>query len=222
MDKQKEAGVEKTTQEAPLETEVNESGASADKQGEEVNWEEVAKKERERAENYKKAFTQKRQFVKAAQEEVAETEEDEDKPLTRRDLQKVLRETVTPVFAENKVESTLKDLVKDPAKREAVKAIYENRIRQTGTSDEAIRQDIEAALDLADAHKLKKENAELTRKSNMQTQTSLSGSSSDRGSDIKTHKFSDTQIAELTARAKSTGQDPAKFIEQVWKNQNKG
>ena len=188
-------------------------------QQDETDWKAVAEHERERAENYKKAFTQKRQFVKAAQE--VEEETDEDKPLTRKELRKVLQEEVTPALSENKVETALKVMVKDPSKREAVRLIYENRIRQTGTSDEAIRQDVEAALSIADAHKLRKVNAELTRKSNMQTQAPLNGSSADRGVDKKNHQFSDAQVKSLTETARRLGADPTKFIEQAWKNQSR-
>lgn len=214
-----EAGVETKNESQSTEetTEVkNEAGASAAEQGE-PDWKAIAEKERERAENYKKAFTQKRQFVKAAKED--EVEEKDDDELSSK-VRKIIREEVTPALSENKVDIALKELVTDPAKREAVKLIYENRIRQTGTSDEAIATDLSAALDIADGHKLRKINSELTRKDNMQKTPPMNGSSADRGLEKKNHQFSDAQVKYLTDKARSLGADPTKFIENAWKNQN--
>lgn len=216
MSEEENAGVETNESQSTEETtEVKEeAGAPAAEEGE-VDWKAVAAKEKERAENYKKAFTQKRQFVKAREEE---TDENEDAPITRKDLQQIL----TPALTENKVDTVLNELVKDPAKREAVRLIYDNRVRQTGTSDEAIRSDIDAALSIAEAPRLRKVSAELTRKTNMQTTPPLSGSSADRGADTKNHKFSADQVKSLTATAQRLGADPTKFIEQAWKNQGRG
>lgn len=221
MSEKDDAGVEKKDdqQSSEADTEVEEQdGASASEQ-DEPDWKAIAEKERDRAENYKKAFTQKRQFVKAAEKEVDENDEEDE--LSSK-VRRIIREEVTPALSENKVDVQLKELVKDPAKREAVKLIYENRIRQTGTNDEAIATDLSAALDIADGHKLRKVNAELHRKNNMQHTAPTSGSSADRGVDKKNHQFSDTQIKSLTETARRLGADPTKFIEQAWKNQNKG
>lgn len=227
MSENDNAGVEEAAQEAPLETEVevSDSGASAESKEGEPDWkalyekaEALYVKTEDEKENYKQALTQKRQLINKPEVE----EVDDDAPLTRKELRRVLQEEVVPVVAENKVETALSSLVTNPEKRKLVKFYYENRIRQTGTSDNAIRQDIEAALAIADGAHLKKVNAELTRKTNMQKQPPLSGSASDIASVAKNHKFSSEQVAQLTARAKANGQDPTKFIEQVWKNQNKG
>lgn len=216
MSEEENAGVEtNAVQSTEEQTGVKEeAGAPAAEEGE-VDWKAVAIKEKERAENYKKAFTQKRQFVKAKEEE---TEEDENTPITRKDLAQIL----TPALTENKVDTVLLELVKDPAKREAVRLIYENRVRQTGTSDEAIRSDIDAALSIAEAPRLRKVSSELTRKTNMQTTPPLSGSSADHGAVVKNHQFSQDQIKSLTATALRIGADPTKFIENAWKNQSRG
>lgn len=214
MPEKENAGVEEIAQEAPLETEVEviDSGASAESE-DSTDYKALYEQEAEKAENYKKALTQKRQLRNV---QVEEPEEEDDKPLTRKDLQAAL----TPVLAENKVETALQG-IKDPEKRKLVKFYYENRIRQTGTSDDAIRNDLDAALAIADGKRLLKVNAELTRKSNMQKVPSMAGSSADAHVPSSTHKFTPDQVKSLTATANRLNADPTKFIEQAWKNQHR-
>lgn len=216
MDK-KEAGVEEVAQGAPLETEVevSDSGASAESE-DSTDYKALYEKEVTEKENYKNALTQKRQLLNKPEVEETE-EEDEDKPLTRKDLQNIL----TPALAATKVDSALESIT-DPEKRKLVKFYYENRIRQTGTSDVAIKQDIDAALAIVDAPRLRKVSSELTRKNNMQITPQMSGSNADRGVDKKNHQFSEAQIKALTETARRLGADPQKFIEQTWKNQARG
>lgn len=216
MDK-KEAGVEEVAQGAPLETEVevSDSGASAESE-DSTDYKALYEKEVTEKENYKNALTQKRQLLNKPEVEETE-EEDEDKPLTRKDLQNIL----TPALAATKVDNALESIT-DPEKRKLVKFYYENRIRQTGTSDVAIKQDIDAALAIVDAPRLRKVSSELTRKNNMQNTPQMSGSNADRGVDKKNHQFSEAQIKALTETARRLGADPQKFIEQTWKNQARG
>lgn len=213
------AGVEADEAGSDLDTGVktDESVRSADSQ-DDTDWKAIAEQERDRAENYKTALTQKRQLRKTPSPVVEEPEEDDDKPLTRSELRKVLQEEVAPIVSQNKVESVLESTVKDPEKRKLVKLYYDTRIRQTGTSDEAVRQDIESALAIADAHKYRKAAAEITRAQQKDTTPPISGSGSDRGGDQKNHKFSADQEKVLTATAQRLGQDPKKFIEAAWKN----
>lgn len=215
MDKTEEAAVE-----SDLGGEVNtgvesDSGAGIEKDN--TDWKALYDKEHNRAENYKEAFSKKREFVKAGAAEVVE--EDDDKPIRRSELRKEIVEAVTPLVAQNKVDSELERQVTDPEKRKVVKLYYETRVRQMGTSDDAIRQDISAALAIADAQKLKNASAEITRKKTMTTSPPLAGSASEGQQVSKNHKFSDTQVASLTAKAKNLGMDPTKFIEQTWRNQ---
>lgn len=211
-----EAGVKEDAQGAPLETEVEkvDSEASAEQEDSTDYKAELEKVTTER-DNYKNALTQKRQLRNKP--EVEETEEEDDKPLTRKDLEKIL----TPALAQTKVDTALESIT-DPEKRKLVKFYYENRIRQTGTNDVAIKQDIDAALAIVDAPRLRKVSSELTRKNNMQNTPQMSGSNADRGVDKKNHQFSETQIKALTETARRLGADPQKFIEQTWKNQAKG
>lgn len=224
MDDESDAGVETTIEEgSDLEdtgVEDDESLSSGDSE-DDTDWKAIAEKEREKAENYKTALDQKRQLRnKPAPPPVVEDEDDEDdKPLTRRELRKVLQEEVAPVVAQNRIDSVLEKEVTDPEKRKLVKLYYETRIRQTGTSDEAIHADIDAALAIADAHKLRKTNEELKRVANQSKTRPTAGSGSDKGPDAKNHKFSEDQVKALTARAQATGADPKKFVEQAWKNQ---
>jgi hypothetical protein len=221
MDENEEAGVEEIAQSAPSGTEVEtaDSGASAESQ-DSTDWKALYEKEHTQNESLKTAFAQKKQFVKAGITQTVE-EDDEETPLTKKDFKRLIREEVTPVLAENKVETALNG-IKDPEKRKLVKFYYENRIRQTGTNDDAIKNDLQAAEAIADGQKSKKVLAEVNRKQNMQNTPPMSGSSADNSPVQKNHKFSADQVKALTATAQRIGADPTKFIENAWKNQNKG
>lgn len=225
MDDESDAGVELDEVGSDLDEGVEEDESlSSEDSEDDTDWKAVAEKERERAENYKTALTQKRQLrPKRTPEPAAESEEeddDESRPATVADIKRVVAEAVVQPSTQKSIDSVLAEKVKDPSKREAVKAIYEGRIRQTGTSDDAIRADIDAALAIADAHKLRKTGEEMARARQQDTTPPLGGSGSDRGSGKKAHKFSDEQVKDLTERATRLGQDPAKFIAAAWKNQS--
>lgn len=196
--------------------------ASSDGSEDNTDWKAIAEKETARAENYKRAFSQKREFVKAGATDPIVDETDDDKPITRSELARVVAETITPIVAVNKIDAELERQVKDPEKRKLVKLYYETRVRQMGTSDDAIHQDISAAVAIADAQRLRKTASEMTRKQNMQVTTPLNGSSSEGPAVSKTNKFSVQQIQALTAKAQGLGMNPEKFIEQAWKNQTRG
>lgn len=202
--------------------ETEESLSSEDSEGD-TDWKaefdrvqaDLEKTEGER-DNYKTALNQKRGLRKKAPTPVVETEEDdsdddENRPATLADIRKER--------AQEKVDATLATMVSDPDKRKLVRLYYDTRIRQTGTSDDAIRSDIDAALAIAEAPKLRKTSKELERAAQRDTTPPLGGSGSDRGKDKQNHKFSADQVKVLTDKAKQLGQDPTKFIEQAWKNQ---
>lgn len=222
MDDESEAGVETTIEEgSDLETtgvEEDESLSSEDSE-DDTDWKAIAEKALADAENYKTALTQKRQLRKKAPTPVAEVEDtdedidddDENRPLTVGDLRKER--------TQEKVDTILAVTVTNPDKRKLVKLFYDTRIRQTGTSDEAIRADIDAALAIAEAPTLRKTSKEFARVAQRDTTPPLGGSGADRSQDRQNHKFSADQVKELTTRAQNLGQDPKKFIEQTWKNQ---
>lgn len=197
--------------------EADESVSSADSE-DGTDWKALYEKQVTETENYKTALTQKRGLRKAPATVVEEEEVDENKPATIGDIRKVLQQEVAPIVSQNKVDSVLETAVKDPEKRKLVKLYYETRIRQTGTSDEAVRTDIEAALAIADAHKYRKAASEVARAARRDTTPPMNGSGADRGGDAKGHKFSADQEKVLTATAQRLGQDPKKFIETAWKN----
>lgn len=220
MDDESNAGVEKE-EGAVLDDETDtgvkedESVSSADSE-DGTDWKAEFDKEHERAENYKKAFDQKRQFrKKEAPTSDVEAEEDEARPATVADIRKIVTETNTT----SSVDSRLKNLVKDENKRKLVKLYYDTRIRQTGTSDESIQADLQTALDLADAPRLRKTISEVARVNDQEKVPNMQGGGSDRGADKGNHKFSADQVKSLTARATQLGIDPKKYVEQAWKNQ---
>ncbi len=221
----KDAGVDETVEGAVDKTgvEAEDSGAPQDQQDETekaVLEAELEKVKLER-DNYKIALDQKRQLRKPPQEVVPADDEAEDAPVTRKDLKEVV-DVIQGSQASAKVETMLNTLVKDPKKREIVKHYYETRFSQMGTSDAAIQSGLTDALDLVDSKINKKRVEELARKNMQEHQAPLSGSDADRGAPSKTHKFSADQVKVLTERAKAMNADPAKFIEQAWKNQNRG
>ncbi len=214
MEKEEE-GVEAADQSAPADTEVSAADASAATEGE--DYKALYEKAWAERENYRRALNEKRQLRNRKPDVEIEVEDEleEDKPLTRKDLELA----IAPIVAQNGIKTVLGEMVKDPDKRKLVELYYETRIRQTGTSDEDIRRDIAAALDMADAERLRKVNAELMRKKDMtDTTPTTAGGSADRGADRKNHGYSDKQIEALTERARAIGADPAKFIENTWKN----
>lgn len=170
----------------------------------------------EERDNYKIALDQKRQLRKERQK-AEESDNDDTRPATVADVARI----VDSKEAAKSVDAVLADLVKDPNKRAVVKLNYENRVRQTGTSDAAIRADIDTAIDVTEAKKLRKTNSELARANREGRTTPMNGSSSDRDTVTKDHKFSPDQVKDLTDRAKRMSVDPAKFISQAWKNQQK-
>lgn len=220
MDKTVETGLDSDVG-ADIETVVNEE-ASSDGGEDSTNWEELYKKEHSRAENYKTAFSQKREFVKNGATDPVVDETEDNKPITRSEFARMVTETVAPLVAVNKVDSELERQVKDPEKRKLVKLYYETRVRQMGTSDDAIREGISDALAIANKQKLQKAASEIKRKQDMQTSPPLNGSSSEGPVVSKNHKFSQQQVQALTAKAQSLNMNPEKFIEGAWKNQNRG
>lgn len=209
MSKETEAGVKTDDQGAPLDSEVkNESDASPD-------FEEMYKKERERAENYKRAMLEKKQFLKKPQEET--TEDDENKPLTRKDVRELLQQEVAPMVSVNKEESLLNSKITDPAKRKLVKFYLDNRIKRTGTSDEALSEDIDFAINAIDGNTFRRKNEEIVRSlDNKPSDKSNAGSSQEK--DIDTLKLDPQLKKQLEERARVLGIDPAKFIADFQKN----
>ncbi len=217
MSEKDNAGVEIKGQEGTdLDTGVKKPESSA----QEPDWKAIAEKERQEKENYKKALTQKRQFLNKQPIDEIEPEEDEDKPLTRKDIRSILQEEVVPVITSNKEDQLLTSKVSDPAKREAVKAILENSIRRTGTSEQAISSDIDKALAIADSHRLHVVNQELARKiENKPQDKSSEGGSNEK--DIEVDKIDPQLRKSLEDRAKFLKVDPKKFIEQYTQNRKK-
>lgn len=184
-----------------------------------TDWKALYEGAAEERDNYKTALTQKRGLRKTAPESAVEIDEDEDddsKPLTRGEMRQMLQDEVVPIVAQGKVDTALTSMVADPEKRKLVKLYYDTRIRQTGTSDDAIRSDIQAAIAIADGQKLRKASAEIDRANNNSRALPTGGPSADRGLPSKEHAFSKEQVARLTEQAKAIGADPATFIKKTW------
>lgn len=211
------------------EVKVVDSGASAENEAE-PDWKELLRLERERSEkaenerdNYKEGLlSRKRQDKTAKIEEVTETDSDK----IAQAVQKALEPMVSAI-AGNKIDQILGTIVTDPSKREYVKSLYNTRIQRTGTSDDAIRLDLETALSLANASKYAKENEELKRLNDNRTYVPPTGGGSgaaDRGSTgQKAHKWTPEQEASLESRARANGiSDVEKYKALAWKASQEG
>lgn len=203
------------------------SGASAEENAAEPDWKELLRLERERSEkaeserdNYKEGLLSRKRQEKAQREEGIAG--DDDKIATA--VQKAL-EPVVSALTVNKVDQTLATLVADPSKREYVKSLYQTRIQRTGTSDDAIRLDLETALTLANASKFSKENEELKRMSDNRTYVppNAGGGAQDKSFAQKSHKWSPEQEASLEMRARANGiADVEKYKALAWQAANDG
>ena len=218
MSKEDDAGVKKKDQQgSDADTGVKKDSESS---AQEPDWKAIAEKERGEKEHYKKALTQKRQFLNKEPIDEVEVEDNDDKPLTRKDIRSILQEEVVPVITSNKEDQLLASKITDPAKREAVKAILENSIRRTGTSEQAISSDIDKALAIADSHKLRVVNSELSRKiENKPTDKSTEGGSNEK--DIEVDKIDPQLKKSLEDRAKFLKVDPKKFVNDYIQNRKR-
>lgn len=213
------AGVEDVGGTADEQELKEESGAPQTDQ-DDTNWQAIAEKERERAENYKLALTQKRQLRKAPPQPEIE-DEDDDKPITRKELENLLRTEVVPLVASSKEDNLLLQKVSNPAKRAFVKQLLETRVVRTGTSDSDILDDIDAALAIADSKKKDKTIAELARAAQNKPPLPSAGSSEEKPLEQKPYKLSPEVAQMLEKRAKGLGVDPEKFKADFYKNQGR-
>lgn len=199
----------------------------------EPDWKELLRLERERAdkaegdkENYKEGMlSYKRQLKAQRQEAEPEGEELDDK--IAKGVQKALSPLVETLQG-GKIDQILGSVVTDPSKREYVKALYQSRIQKTGNSDTAIRQDIEAALALADSSRYAKENEELKRMKDNNVYVPPAGGGGGAGGEGKSlaqkgYKWSPEQERSLEQRAMMNGiTDVEKYKQLAWKAASEG
>lgn len=217
-DKPEGEAADKKPQGAAPEGEADKKPGGASASEGEVDWKNLLHIEREGRltaerdrDSYKGGVTRledENKRLRKGREDHEEGEDDsEDKPITRRDL----KEVIDPIIGQNRVDSILNTLVTDPSKRAYVRDLYENRIRRTGTSDDAIRSDIDTAIDLADSKKLRKENGEIKRMNdNNRIYVPPADGGGNRGGGggdfkAKTHEWTPQQEAALEQRAQSIG-----------------
>jgi len=145
------------------------------------------------------------------------TPEDEDQRITR-----IAAEVSSRVVTTVTEDSLLKAKVTDPEQRKVVKFLLENRIKRTGTSEEALETDIEDAINLANSKKAVIDNKELKRAlANDSRVTPEAGSGADRGVERKPHQWTPEQEKILTEKAKALRIDPAKFLADSWANRSR-
>lgn len=214
------AGVEDVGGSADEGVEAETEVSSAEVQ-DNTDWKAIAETERAKAENYKLALSQKRQLRNVTPSPEQEVEDEDDKPLTRKDIRAILREEVIPVVSGSKEDTLLSQKISDPSKREYVKQLLATRIVRTGTSDEDLQADIDDAIAMADRKKTDKAISELRRAANNKPQAPSAGSSNENAPEQKQYKWTKEQSAALEKRANTLGVDPEKFKRDAWANQSK-
>lgn len=214
------AGVEEVGGSADEGVEAKTEVSSAEVQ-DNTDWKAIAEAERTKAEHYKLALTQKRQLRTITPPPEQVVDDEDDKPLTRKDIRAILREDVIPLVSGSKEDTLLSQKISDPSKREYVKQLLATRIVRTGTSDEDIQADIDDAIAMADRKKTEKTIAELKRAANNKPQASSAGSSSESAPEQKQYKWTKEQAAALDKKAHMLNVDPEKFKKDAWANQSK-
>lgn len=220
MDETIDAGVEEEVMGSDDQQVVeNKDGGATGHEQDDTDWKAIAEVEAKKAENYKNALTQKRQLRNTL---APILEEDEEKPLTRKELEEILQSTVVPLVSASKEDSLLSSKITEPTKRAYVKQILETRIVRTGTSDDALSSDIEAAIAIADSHKKDKTISELRRAATNRPQTPSAGSSTDVPVEQKTsNKLSAEQNRLLDTKADQLGIPREEFKKRFLDNAKK-
>lgn len=214
MDENIDAGVEEEivgSDDQGVETETEVSSAE---EKDDTDWKTIA-------ENYKTALTQKRQLRHTPAPVIDEQDDDEDKPLTRKEFEQLLQKTVVPLVSSSKEDTLLTQKISDPAKRYYVRQLLETRIVRTGTSDQDIENDIADALAMADRKKTEKTITELKRAANNRPQSPSAGSSNEPPVEQKAHKWTAGEAKILEAKAKNLKLDPEEFKKRAWENRTK-
>lgn len=213
MDDGSNAGVDSGSGAGAEQELIDEQGAPLAEE-DNTDWKAIAEAERTKAENYKKALTQKRQLRNLPQEPV---EEDDDRPLTRKDFKNLVREEVVPLVATSKEDSLLSSKIADPAKRSYIKLLLETRVVRTGTSEQDILDDIDAALAIADSKKKDRTISELARAvDNRPAAPAAAGGQADRGIEKKGYGWNKEQSRALEQKANALGLDAEKYKEEIW------
>lgn len=198
----------------------------------EVDYKDLLEKERaarvkaeDDRDNYKEGLINLKRRNRSSEDDV--DPEDDEKPITRKDL----REVIEPIIGGSKLDSVLASVVTDPAKRAFVKDLYEHRIQRTGTSEEAIRSDIESALDLAESKKLRIENSEIKRmneNNRVYVPPNNGGGGGGGGGNplkLKAHEWTQAQETVLEQRAQAiglVGEAVEKYKEKAWQETQAG
>jgi len=115
------------------------------------------------------------------------------------------------------VDRILDSITDNPSKKELIKYHYENSIKQSGTSEQAIREDIENALMIADKKALKRNLEELSLSVKNRANISGQGSGSTAKPDVKKEVLTNEQIDALKKRGFTP--DMIKKFEENWLKQ---
>lgn len=219
MEFESEEGVEAIDQSAPAGGSEEESAAS---QTEETDYKALYEEEVEKSEQWKEAALKNKRLAKEARGTTeTSANETEDERVTR-----LASAVSTRVVATVTEDSLLKSKVSNPEERKLIKFYLENKLKRTGTSEEALEADIDTAIILARGKKAIIDNAEIKRTlANDSRVAATAGSSADRGVDRKPYEWTSEQEAILEKRWKSIPPtyrgDLESFKKNAWANRSK-
>ena len=209
--------VDETTNQNALTDETNESESMTDENGlkkqddEKTSDEDYYKEELDRLQkerdNYKQGLLNAKEKLKKQKENVDENiniDEDLEERLAKR-----IEETVLQAQSkwqldriQDDVTNTINAYSNNDDEAELIKYHYENTIKQSGTSKQAIDEDVKIAKLLANRKRLELENEELAMalrsKTTVNKERSVSGQKMNR--DVYDIKFSDADLALLNRR----------------------
>lgn len=119
-------------------------------------------------------------------------------------------EKIAPTLSQNVVDSEIGNYTNDPDKNSLIKFHYDNSVVKTGFDAGSIRSDIQKAIAIADAPRLRIERDEAARASLAKNTPSLSGAGHSSEVEVERHSYGWTpeQIKDINSRHQlSIGRD---------------
>lgn len=195
---------ESTTEENGLKKQDDEKTSNDEKVSDEDYYKEELDRLQKERDNYKQGLLNAKEKLKERKENENIVDEDLEERLAKR-----IEETVLQAQSkwqldriQDDITNTIKDYSNNDDESQLIKYHYENTIKQSGTSKQAIDEDVKIAKLLANRKKLELENEELAialrAKTTVNKERSASGQKMNR--DNYDMKFSDADLALLKRR----------------------
>jgi len=198
---------------------VETKGSDAPKSPE-IDYRAEAEKLRVERDNYKRAFLQKKEFVRKGAQDTGE--EDAGVDNTDEVADKVVQR-LAPMFTRNAVDEELRRLTSNPDEQDLIREHYEYSINKTGLDPTSVRRDLEKARVLANAPRIISERNEAARAAaNAKKPDPLAGggTGSEREQKPREHGWTADQVKEMNKlHLAATGKPMTdEQIKKAWEN----